>query len=110
VNSTIRSPKEILVAFIESTFLCKFRSWEHFPISTAGCWTTTRGAQIGFGPFARTSTANTVAVLRTLPAIVRSASDKGVCCSANPSSRVLTLWSWSTSRKIAAKGIGKPLH
>jgi hypothetical protein len=49
--------------------------------------------QIGFGPFATTSTANRVAVLRTFPAIVRSASDMGACCSASPSSRVLTLWS-----------------
>ncbi len=64
--------------------------------------------QIGFGPLVATSTANTVAVLRTFPAIVRSASAMGVCCSASPSSRVLTLWSWSTSRKISAKGIGRP--
>jgi hypothetical protein len=37
-----------------------------------------------------------------------SASEMGACCSANPSSRVLTLQSSSTSRKIAAKGIGRP--
>jgi hypothetical protein len=64
--------------------------------------------QTGFGPFVATSTANTVAVLRTLPAIVISASDMGACCSASPSRRVLTLRSSSTSRKIAAKGIGRP--
>jgi len=64
--------------------------------------------QTGFGPFVATSTANTVAVLRTLPAIVISASDMGACRSASPSSRVLTLRSSSTSRKIAAKGIGRP--
>ena len=44
-------------------------------------------AQIGFGPFATTSTCE------RFPAIVRSASDVGAYCSASPSSRVLTLWS-----------------
>ena len=37
--------------------------------------TLVRRAQIGLGPLATTSTANTVAVSRTVPAIVRSASE-----------------------------------
>jgi hypothetical protein len=41
VNSTNRSPKEILGTFKESTFLCKFRSWEHIPIYNAGSGTIT---------------------------------------------------------------------
>jgi hypothetical protein len=48
--------------------------------------------QLGLGPFATTSTANTVAALRTFAAIVSSASAMGACCSASPSSRMLTLW------------------
>ena len=43
------------------------------------------------GLLVATSTANTTAVLRTLPAIAISASETGACCSANPSRRVLTL-------------------
>jgi hypothetical protein len=39
------------------------------------------------------STANTVAVLRTVPALVMSGSDTAVCWSASFSSRVLTLCS-----------------
>ena len=49
--------------------------------------------QIGLGPFVATSTPSTVAVARTFPAIVMSASDRGGCCSASPSRRVLTLLS-----------------
>jgi hypothetical protein len=49
--------------------------------------------QIGLGLLVATSTANIVAVPRTLPAIVMSASDTGGCCPASPSRRVLTLWS-----------------
>ena len=62
--------------------------------------------QINLGLLVATSTANIVAVLRTLPAIVVSASDTGGCFSASPSRRVLTLWSWSTSFRIASKTIG----
>ena len=47
--------------------------------------------QIDFGLLVATSTANIVAVLRTLPAIVMSAFATGGCCSASPSRRVLTL-------------------
>ena len=49
-------------------------------------------AQIGFGPFVATRTSRRVAVLRTVPAIVMSGSDNGVCFSANASRRVLTLF------------------
>jgi hypothetical protein len=49
--------------------------------------------QIGLGILTATSTANKVAVLRTFPAMVMSASDTGECCSASASIRVLTLWS-----------------
>ena len=49
--------------------------------------------QIGFGVLVATSTAKRVAVLRTLPAIVISASVMGLCCSASPSRRVLMSWS-----------------
>jgi hypothetical protein len=63
--------------------------------------------QIGLGALATTNTANTVAVL--FPAIVVRASDIGGCCSVSRSSRVLTLLSWSTSRRTASKGMGTPL-
>jgi len=59
--------------------------------------------QISLGVLVATSTANRVAVLRTLPAIFMRAPDTGGCCSASPSRRVLTLWSWSTSFRIASK-------
>jgi len=54
-------------------------------------WPVLSAVQIGFGNLAATSTANIVAVLRTLPAIVISASVMGVCCSASPSGLFLTL-------------------
>jgi len=41
--------------------------------------------QIGLGLLVATSIAKIVAVPRTLPAIVMSASDTGGCCSAGPS-------------------------
>ena len=63
-------------------------------------------AQISLGLLVATNTANIVAVLRILPAIVVSAFDTGSCCSASPSRRVLTLWSWSTSFRIASKTMG----
>src|ERR1700683_4099543 len=65
--------------------------------------------RIGLGVLVATSTANMVAVPRTLPAMVMGASDTGGCCSASPSRRVLTLWSWSTSFRIASKTMGTPL-
>jgi hypothetical protein len=49
--------------------------------------------QIGFEVLVATSTAKRVAVLRTLPAIVISASVMGLCCSASPSRRMLMSWS-----------------
>jgi hypothetical protein len=52
------------------------------------CWN-----QIGFGPFATTRTAKTVAELRTFPAMVMSASETGGWSSASTSRRVLTLLS-----------------
>ena len=84
VNSTISKPKEKLVAFIHVLLLC---------------------AQIRFGPLVAITTANIVAVLRTLPAMLISASDTSGCCSARLSSRVPTLWSCSTSCRIASKGM-----
>jgi len=94
VKSTMSRPTEILVAFMKATFLCEFGVYLG---KTSRCPEVSSRlllpacAQIGFGLFAITSTANTVAALRTFPAIVRSASDMGACLSASPSSRVLTL-------------------
>src|SRR5438874_11484407 len=62
--------------------------------------------QMSLGLLIVTSTASIVALLRILPAIVTSASDTGSCWPASPSRRVLTLWSWSTSSRIASKIIG----
>src|SRR5664280_662720 len=56
--------------------------------------------------FVTISTSRTVAVLRTFPEIVRSASDTGGCCSASASRRLLTLWSCSASARIASRGMG----
>ena len=65
--------------------------------------------QIGFEPCVATSTAKTVAALRTLPATGMRASETAGCCSASPLKRVLTVWSFSTSFSIASKGMSTPL-
>jgi len=79
-------PGRMVLVFSSMVSLCTNRFVNHFcnPI----CF-----SQIGFGSLVATSTANRVAVLRTLPAIVISDSVIGACCSASPSRRVLTLWS-----------------
>src|ERR1700683_2274265 len=59
--------------------------------------------QIRLGFLVATSPASIVAGPRAFPAIVMSASDTGGCCSASPSRRVLTLWSWSPSSRIASQ-------
>jgi len=72
---------------------------EHFQRSC--CTQSICLTQIGLGPLVATSTSNKVAALRTVPAIVMRGSDMSGCCSASALRRVLTLWSWLTSRKIA---------
>ena len=47
--------------------------------------------------FVATSTSNKVAVLRTFPEMLRSASETRGCCSDSKSRRSLTLWSCSAS-------------
>ena len=59
--------------------------------------------QISFGLLVATNTANIVAVLRILSAIASSAFDTDSCCFASSWRRVLTLWSWSTSFRMASK-------
>ena len=49
----------------------------------------------------------TVAVSRTFPEIVMSASDTGGCCFASASRRLLTLWSCSAFRQNGFKGHGR---
>jgi hypothetical protein len=92
-NSTISRPKEKLVAFISVTLLLgdfHIQPVDTFQSPTVFGLIASR-FQIGLGVLLATSTANIVAVLRTLPAIVTSASDTGGCCSASPSRRLLTL-------------------
>lgn len=62
---------------------------------------------IGRVIFVATSTPKIVAVFRTLPEIVMSASDTGGCCSASITRRSLTLWSCSTSRRMASIGMSR---
>ena len=55
--------------------------------------------------FVATNTPKTVALLRTLPEIVKSASDTSGCSSASTASRSLTSCSRSTSHRMASKGM-----
>src|ERR1700693_5755616 len=61
--------------------------------------------QISFLIFVATSTPKTVALLRTLPEIVKSASDTSGCLSDSTASRSLTSCSRSTSHRMASKGM-----
>jgi hypothetical protein len=68
-----------------------------------------RCPQFGLGLLIAATTANTVAVFRTFPEIVLSASVTGGYCSASFSRRALTPWRPSTSLTIASKPTGIPL-
>ena len=68
-----------------------------------------RCTQFGLGLLIAATTANTVAVFRTFPEIVISASVTGGYCSASLSRRALTPWRSSTSLTIASKPMGIPL-
>ena len=68
-----------------------------------------RCTQFGLGLLIAATTANTVAVFRTFPEIVISASVTGGYCSASLSRRALTPWRSSTSLTIASKPTGIPL-
>ena len=67
-------------------------------------------AQIALGPLIATSNFNMTAALRTVPAIDKSANDKGGCCFANASRRVLTPLIWSTSFRSASRNLGTVLQ
>src|ERR1700687_2041268 len=68
-----------------------------------------RYTQFGLGLLIAATTANTVAVFRTFPEIVLSASVTGGYCSASLSRRALTPCRSSTSLTIASKPMGIPL-